>query len=79
MTTEVVSAAMVPSRAAWRSLLWSAPLTALWVLLTYRWPAIPSSGIPTTTHQLAPAGLSRWDTLVPVLAEPTCHREISRT
>ena len=44
---------MVPSRAAWRSLLWSAPLKALWVLLTYRWPAIPSSGIPSTTHQLA--------------------------
>src|SRR5262249_11323909 len=52
-----VSAAMVPSRAAWRSLLWSAPLTALWVLLTYRCPAIPSSGIPTTTHQLAAHGL----------------------
>jgi hypothetical protein len=34
MTTEVVAAAMVPSRAAWRSLLWSVPLTALWVLLT---------------------------------------------
>jgi hypothetical protein len=27
------------------------------VLLTYRWPAIPSSGIPTTTHQLAAHGL----------------------
>src|SRR5260370_3885319 len=57
MTTEVVSAAMVPSRAAWRSLLWSAPLTALWVLLTYRWSVIPSSGVPTTTHQLAAHGL----------------------
>src|SRR6516162_3958951 len=29
----------------------------LWVLLTYRWPAIPSSRIPTTTHQLAAHGL----------------------
>src|SRR5262245_32402425 len=48
---------MVPSRAAWRSLLWSAPLTALCMLLIYRWPAIPSSGIPTTTHQLTAHGL----------------------
>jgi hypothetical protein len=29
MTTEAVSAAIVPSRAAWRSVLWFAPLTAL--------------------------------------------------
>ena len=48
---------MVPSRAAWRSLLWSAPLTALCMLLIYRWPAIPSSGVPTTTHQLTAHGL----------------------
>jgi hypothetical protein len=48
---------MVPSRAAWRSLLWYAPLTALWILLIYRWPAIPASGVPTTTHQLAAHGL----------------------
>ena len=53
MTTETLSAAMVPSRAAWRSVLWFAPLTALWILLIYRWPAIPASGVPTTTHQLA--------------------------
>ena len=53
MTTETVSAAMVPSRAVWRSLLWFAPLTALWILMIYRWPAIQASGVPTTTHQLA--------------------------
>jgi hypothetical protein len=57
MTTEAASAAMVPSRAPWRSVLWLAPLTALWILLIYRWPAIPASGVPTTTHQLAPHGL----------------------
>src|SRR5262249_4371963 len=57
MTTEAVSAAMVPSRAAWRSVLWFAPLTALWILLIYRWPTIPASGVPTTTHQLATHGL----------------------
>src|SRR5215467_9216233 len=63
MTTEAVSAAMVPSHAAWRSVLWFAPLTALWILLIYRWPAIPASGVPTTTHQLAahgPIALGLW-------------------
>jgi hypothetical protein len=57
MTTEAVSPAIVPPRDAWRSLLWLAPLTALWILLIYRWPAIPASGVPTTTHQLAAHGL----------------------
>jgi hypothetical protein len=57
MTTEAASAVMVPSRPAWRSLLWFAPLTALWILLIYRWPAIPAGGIPTTAHQLAAHGL----------------------
>ena len=53
VTTEGVSAAMAPSRTAWRGLLWFAPLTVLLRLLIYRWPAIPASGDPTTTHQLA--------------------------
>jgi hypothetical protein len=57
MTTEAVSAPMVPSRDAWRSLLWFAPLMALWILLIYRWPAIQASGVLTTSHQLAAHGL----------------------
>jgi hypothetical protein len=57
MTTEAVFPAVVPPRDDWRSLLWFAPLTALWMLLIYRWPAIPASGVPTTTHQLAAHGL----------------------
>jgi hypothetical protein len=57
MTAEAVSDASTPSRVAWRSLLWFAPLTALWILLIYRWPAIPVSGVPTTAHQLAAHGL----------------------
>src|SRR2546428_13781691 len=57
MTPETVSAAMVPSSTAWRSLLWFAPLTTLWILMLYKWPAIPASGVPTTTHQLAAHGL----------------------
>ncbi|RWE02317.1 MFS transporter [Mesorhizobium sp.] len=57
MTAEAVSSAIVPSRDAWRSLLWLAPLTVLWLLLIYSWPAIPASGVPTTAHQLAAHGL----------------------
>jgi len=57
MTTEAVSPAVLRSHDAWRSLLWFAPLTALWIVLIYRWPAIPASGVPTTTHQLAAHGL----------------------
>jgi len=48
---------MVPSSTAWRSLLWFAPLTTLWILMIYRWPPIPASGVPTTTHPLAAHGL----------------------
>src|SRR5438874_4257870 len=57
MTTEAVSGAMVPSSTAWSSVLWFAPLTALWILMIYRWPAITASGVPTTAHQLATHGL----------------------
>src|ERR1700745_210094 len=57
MTTETVSTAMIPSSTSWHSLLWFAPLTTLWVLMIYRWPAIPASGVPTMTHQLAAHGL----------------------
>ncbi|RUX09945.1 MFS transporter [Mesorhizobium sp. M8A.F.Ca.ET.059.01.1.1] len=57
MAAEAVSPAVVPSRDAWRGLLWFVPLTALWLLLIYRWPAIPDSGVPTTFHQLAAHGL----------------------
>jgi len=57
MIAEALSADMVPSRAAWRGLLWFAPLAAVWTLLIYRWPAIPASGFQTTTHQLAAHGL----------------------
>jgi hypothetical protein len=57
MSAESASSALVPSHNAWRGLLWFAPLTALWLLLIYRWPAVPASGIPTTAHQLAAHGL----------------------
>src|SRR5215468_12549381 len=57
MTAAAVPADLVPLRPAWRSLLWFAPLTVLWTLMIYSWPAIPASGVPTTTHQLAAHGL----------------------
>jgi hypothetical protein len=57
MTTEVLSAGRVPSRAAWSGLLWFAPLTAVWTLVIYRWPSIPASGFQTTAHQLSAHGL----------------------
>jgi hypothetical protein len=52
MTVAAVPTGMVPPRPAWRSLLWSVPLTLLWILLIYRQPVISASGVPTTGHQL---------------------------
>lgn len=52
LITPAVSAWIVPSRPAWRSLLWFAPLTAMWIALIYWQPIIPSSGVQTTAHQL---------------------------
>jgi hypothetical protein len=55
--TESFPTVVGPSRVAWRGLRWFAPLTALWMLLNYRWPVIAASGVPTTTHQLSVHGL----------------------
>ena len=56
MTTAVVHADTGSPRQGrlkgWRILLWLAPLTALWTLLIYVQPAIQTSGIPTSGHQL---------------------------
>jgi hypothetical protein len=52
MNAPAVSAGIVPPRPAWRSLLWIAPLTLLWVGVMYWQPVIPNSGVQTTTHQL---------------------------
>jgi hypothetical protein len=57
MTAAAVPADIVPPRPAWQSLLWIAPLTLLWLLLIYWEPIIPTSGIPTTAHQLMAHGL----------------------
>lgn len=52
MTAAALPADIVPPRPAWRSLLWLAPLTVLWIVLTYWQPIIPTSGVQTTAHQL---------------------------
>jgi hypothetical protein len=55
MTAAAVPADFVPPRPAWtpwRALLWLVPLTVLWIVLIYWQPIIPTSGVPTTTHQL---------------------------
>jgi len=52
MTAAYVSAGIVLPRPVWRSLLWLAALTVLWILLIYWQPIIPDSGAQTTAHQL---------------------------
>jgi hypothetical protein len=51
MTAVVVPAGIVPPRPVWRSLVWIAPPTLLWILLTYWQPIIVASGVQTTAHQ----------------------------
>jgi hypothetical protein len=57
MTAAAVPAGIAPPRAAWRSLLWIAPLTLLWILLIYWLPIIPASGVQTSAHQLIAHGV----------------------
>ena len=57
MSTDALSALMIPSRPAWRSLVWMVPLTILWAFLIYWEPIIQTSGVPTSGHQLAAHGL----------------------
>ena len=52
MTAAAFPAGIVPSRPAWRSLLWIVPLTASWTLLIYFQPAITASGVPSTAARL---------------------------
>jgi hypothetical protein len=52
MTVSIVHADIGSTRQGWRSLLWLALITALWIVLIYWQPIIPTSGVPTTAHQL---------------------------
>jgi hypothetical protein len=57
MTTDAVSAAIVPSRPAWRALLWTILFTVLWGWLIYRLPALADNGFPTMAARLMSYGL----------------------
>jgi hypothetical protein len=57
MNTDAVSAVMIPSRPAWRSLLWTIPFTVLWTWLIYSLPALPESGLPALAVRLMVHGL----------------------
>src|SRR5262249_37838372 len=52
-----IATAIVSPRPAWRGLPWLVPLTVLWIVLIYWQPIIPTSGVPTSAHQLAVHGL----------------------
>lgn len=52
MTAAALPAGTIPAPPAWRSLLWTVPLTALWTLLITWQPAIPASGVPITALRL---------------------------
>src|SRR5262245_5017688 len=58
MTVSVVHADTGSTYQRWRrrSPLWLALLTALWIVLIYWQPIIPTSGVPTTAHQLTVHG-----------------------
>ena len=63
MTVAAVPAGMVPLRPGWRALLWIAPLTLLWIVLTYWQPAISDSGVSGTAARLmtyALTGVGLW-------------------
>src|ERR1043165_4935701 len=57
MTTDAVSDSIVPSRPAWRSLLWAVAFTALWTWLIYSVPVLPESGLPALAVRLMVHGL----------------------
>lgn len=57
MTVAAISADMAPPRPAWRSLLWTLPLTLLWTLLIAWQPSVIASGVPATAARLMAYGL----------------------
>ncbi|HZP99855.1 MAG TPA: MFS transporter [Reyranella sp.] len=57
MNADVVPAATVAPRPAWRGLLWTGAFVLLWTGLTYAQPALLASGLPALTVRLAVNGL----------------------
>lgn len=52
MTTATITPDIVAPRSAWRSLIWSVPITAVWTLLLVWQPGISASGVPTAAVRL---------------------------
>jgi hypothetical protein len=57
MTTDAVPPAIVASRPAWHSLLWTVPFTVLWGWLIYWLPALVEGGFPAMAARLISYGL----------------------
>ncbi|HXO03631.1 MAG TPA: hypothetical protein VN900_16330 [Stellaceae bacterium] len=80
MTAAAIHADTAPAaRQGWRSLLWIAPLTALWAALNYWQPGIQGSGMPNTAirlmvHALIAVGL--WLALEHAEMTPTQRRNV---
>src|SRR6202035_4607208 len=55
--SDAVPAGIVPPRLAWRSLLWTVPLTLLWIVLIYWQPTISTSGVANAAPRLMAYGL----------------------
>jgi hypothetical protein len=79
MTAAAIHANTAPARQGWRSLLWIAPLTALWTALNYWQPGIQGSGMPNTAirlmvHALIAVGL--WLALEHAETTPNQRRNV---
>jgi hypothetical protein len=78
MTAAAVHADVARSpRLGWRTLLWIAPLTALWAVLNYWQPAIHASGVSTTAMRIfiyAIIALGLWLGLERAELSPTQRR-----
>lgn len=57
MSTDAVSAAMIPPPLRWRSLLWTIPFTVLWTWLITVLPALLESGVAALAVRLIVHGL----------------------
>src|SRR6266850_5182019 len=57
MNTDAVSAAIVPARPAWGSLLWMVSFTVLWTWMIYSLPVLPESGLPALAVRLMVHGV----------------------
>src|SRR3954447_23061417 len=77
MITHAVSAAIVPPRSAWRSLLWTAPFTVLWTSLNYSLQVLPETGLPALAVRLIVHGLLALG-LSLVLQRPGLERAVRR-